>query len=327
MHARWILAATAAAWLATPQAAFMAGGRLNPMIALHEQGAPVFGITHAAIAAGRQRPSPPGAAPVEPAPALPLPSLMSAAEETAAYRRADFAYTSYASTQADRFMGFVGALLRAGASVRTHPILAKVPIIRTDPPAAVARIHEQLALGHAGVMLQEVESPDEIRTALNAMRFTSQGGTRPAGGVGLAAAYWGVNEDEYRRRAQPWPLVKDGELVLWAIVESREGIARVREIAAVPGLTVMVVGAGTLRGVYSTTAADGSRVLDRPAFDAGVAAIAAACREFKVACSHPANTVAEVEALTKQGFSVFTMQTRNDEAFAAIAAGRAKAGR
>lgn len=327
MQARWILAATVAAWLATPQVAFMAGGRLNPMIALHEQGAPVFGITHAAIAAGRQRPSPPGAAPVEPVPALPLPSLMSAAEETAAYRRADFTYTSYASAQADRFLGFVGALLRAGASVRTHPILAKVPIIHTDPAAAVARIHEQLALGHAGVMLQEVESPDEIRTALNAMRFTAQGGTRPVGGVGLAAAYWGVNEDEYRRRAQPWPLVKDGDLVLWAIVESREGIARVREIAAVPGLTVMVVGAGTLRGVYSTTAADGSRVLDRPAFDAGVAAIAAACREFKVACSHPANTAAEVDALTKQGFSVFTMQTRNDEAFAAIAAGRARAGR
>lgn len=327
MHARGILAATAAVWLVAPQAATTAGGGLNPMIALHEQGAPVFGITHAAIAAGRQRPSPPGAAPVEAPPPLPLPSLMSAAEETAAYRRADFTYTNYSSAQADRFMGFVGALLRAGASVRTHPILAKVPILHTDQALAVSRIHEQLNLGHAGVMLQEVESPEEVRTALAAMRFRAQGGTRPEDGVGLAAAYWGVSEEEYRRRAQPWPLVKDGELVLWAIVESREGIAQVREIAAVPGLTVIVVGAGTLRGVYSTTAADGSRVLDRPAFDAGVAAIASACREFKVACSHPANTAAEVEALTKQGFSVFTMQTRNDAAFAAIAAGRAKAGR
>jgi 2-keto-3-deoxy-L-rhamnonate aldolase RhmA len=327
MRARWILAATAAAWLVAPHTVFTAGGTLNPMIALHEQGAAVFGITHAAITAGRQRPSPPGAAPVEAPPALPLPSLMSAAEETAAYRRADFTYTSYSSAQADRFMGFVGALLRAGASVRTHPILAKVPIIHTDQALAVSRIHEQLALGHAGVMLQEVESPEEIRTALAAMRFRAQGGTRPDAGVGLAAAYWGVSEEEYRRRAKPWPLENDGELVLWAIVESREGIARVREIAAVPGLTVIVVGAGTLRGVYSTTAADGSRVLDRPAFEAGVAAIASACREFKVACSHPANTAAEVEALTKQGFSVFTMQTRNDDAFAAIAAGRAKAGR
>lgn len=327
MHARWFPALAAAVWLATPQAASTAGARLNPMIALHEQGKPVFGVTHAAIAPPRQRPAPPGAAPVEPTPALPLPSLMAAAAETAAYRGADFTYTSYASPQADRFMGFVGALMRAGASVRTHPILAKVPIIHTDPAAAVARIHEQLALGHAGVMLQEVESPDEIRTALAAMRFKAQGGTRPDDGVGLAAAYWGVSDDEYRRRAQPWPLVKDGELVLWAIVESREGIARVREIAAVPGLSVMVVGAGTLRGVFSTTGADGARVLDRQGYDAGVAAIAAACREFKVACSHPANTAAEVEALTTQGFSVFTMQTRNDDAFAAIAAGRARAGR
>ena len=134
MHARWFLTFAAAVWLATPQAASTAGARLNPMIALHEQGMRVFGVTHAAIAPPRQRPAPPGAAPVEPTPALPLPSLMAAAAETAAYRGADFTYTSYASPQADRFMGFVGALMRAGASVRTHPILAKVPIIHTDPP-------------------------------------------------------------------------------------------------------------------------------------------------------------------------------------------------
>ena len=55
------------------------------------------------------------------------------------------------------------------------PFISKVPIIHTDPAAATARIVEQLNAGHAGVMLQEVESADEVRTALAAMRFNVEG--------------------------------------------------------------------------------------------------------------------------------------------------------
>lgn len=100
-----------------------------------------------------------------------------------------------------------------------------------------------------------------------------------------------MSEEEYRRKAWPWPLNQDGELVLWAIVESKKGIANIREIAQVPGLAVIVVGAGTLGGVFSST------------------------------CSHPANNPAEIEALKARGFSVFTMQARNQAGFDAIAAG------
>ena len=38
-------------------------------------------------------------------------------------------------------------------------------------------------------------------------------------------------------------------LIVWAIVETKEGLANVREIAQVPGLSVLVPGAGTLGGV------------------------------------------------------------------------------
>ena len=115
--------------------------------------------------------------------------------------------------------------------------------------------------------------------------------------------------------------------MLWAIVESKKGIENVREIAAVPGMTVLTVGAGTLGGVFSSTGADGQRVRDQAGFDAAVAAVLAACREFKVACSHPANNPAEIEMLMAQGFSVFTMQARNAAGFDAIAAGRRLSGR
>ena len=212
----------------------------------------------------------------------PLPSLIEVARETMAYRFSDFDYTNYSSANADRFLGYMAAMLAAGGTMSSHPFLSKVPIVRTNPAAATARIVEQLNAGHAGIMMQEVETADEVRTALAAMRFEAKGGTRPDEGIGLAAAYWGLSEAEYREKADPWPLNKNGELVLWAIVESKKGIENVREIAAVPGVTVLTVGAGTLGGVFSTTGADGQRVRDQAGFDAGVAAILSACKEFKV---------------------------------------------
>ena len=302
--------------------------RLNPMITLHEKGLPVFGITHPAITAGRGGRGGGGAA-ASAAPATPpaQPSLIDAARETMAYKFSDFAYNSYSTATAERFMGYMAALLAAGGSVSSHAFISKAPIIHDNPEAATARIVEQLNMGHAGIILQEVESADEVRTALAAMRFTSKGGTRPDEGYGLAAAYWGLSKDQYREKADPWPLNKNGELVLWAIIESKKGIENVREIAAVPGLTVLTVGAGTLGGVFSSTGADGQRVRDQAGFDAGVAAVLAACKEFKVACSYPANNPAEIEKLMAQGFKVFTMQGRNAAGFDAIAAGRRLSGR
>lgn len=299
------------------------GPRLNPMIALHERHLPVFGVTHPAIVAGRGPQAPAGAAT---APA-PLPSLPEAVKETLAFKFSDFAYDNYSSANAERFRAYMEAMIAAGGTVREHAFISKVPIMHTDPVASTARIIEQLNAGHAGVMLQEVESAEEVRAGLAAMRFASKGGKRPDEGVGLAAAYWKLSEAEYRTKADPWPLNPQGELVLWAIVESKKGIANIREIAQVPGLTVIVVGAGTLGGVFSSTDASGQRVRDQAGFDAGVSAILSACKEFKVACSYPANNPKEIEDLMARGFSVFTMQRRDQAAFDAITAGRKLSGR
>ncbi len=185
--------------LATSMSGQAQGERINPMVALHEQGLPVFGITHPAIVAGgRGRGAGPAAATAA-APVTPpvQPSLMEAARETMAYPFADFDYNNYSTANADRFMGYMAAMLAAGASVRTHAFISKVPIVHTDPAAATARIVEQLNAGHAGIMMQQVESADEVHTALAAMRFQSKGGTRPDQGIGLAAAYWGLSAQQY----------------------------------------------------------------------------------------------------------------------------------
>ena len=306
-------------------------GRLNPMIALHEKGLPVFGVTHPAISVGQrgfrgggQTPPP---APDSPPATPPQPVLADVARETMAYKFSDFEYDSFSPTTAERFMGYMAAMLAAGGTMRTHAYIAKIPIFHTNPEVATARIVDQLNAGQTGVFMQEVETGDEIRQTVAAMRFRSKGGTRPEEGIGLAAAYWGLTPAQYIQKADVWPLNKDGELVVYAIVESKKGIANVREIAATPGVTALVVGAGTLGGVFSTTNPDGQRVRDQAGFDTGVAAILAACKEFKIPCSHPANNPAEIERLMGMGFKIFTMQSRNQAAFDAVETGRRLSGR
>jgi 4-hydroxy-2-oxoheptanedioate aldolase len=143
--------------------------------------------------------------------------------------------------------------------------------------------------------------------------------------VGDAPAYWGVREAEYRRRADLWPLNPDGELINWTIVESREGLAHVREIAAVPGIGVLWPGAGTLRGVFTTTTASGERVFDAEGGERAIQSVLAACKEFDVPCGFPANAD-DIETRMKQGFSVFVMGW-GEAGFATVEKGRRLAGR
>ena len=136
----------------------------------------------------------------------------------------------------------------------------------------------------------------------------------------MAPAYWGMSEAEYRQKADLWPLNPNGELINWTIIESKEGLANVRAIAAVPGVGVLWPGAGTLRGVFSTTDANGTRVLDEAAWEGAIQQVLAACKEFKVACGYPANAN-DIEMRMKQGFSVFVMGW-GDAGFKAVDVGR-----
>jgi 2-keto-3-deoxy-L-rhamnonate aldolase RhmA len=108
-------------------------------------------------------------------------------------------------------------------------------------------------------------------------------------------------------------------------VESKEGLAHVREIAAVKGIGVLWPGAGTLRGVFSTTNAAGERVVDMVAHENAIQQVLAACKEFRVPCGYPANAT-DIETRMKQGFSVFVMNW-GDAGFRAVDIGRKAAGR
>jgi 2-keto-3-deoxy-L-rhamnonate aldolase RhmA len=302
--------------------------RLNNVIDLLEQKKPVFGVYAPANASGRGRAGAPAPAPAAVKPPIEL------AKEALAYHAADFLFSGSMEGGLDRafpvFSDFVTATRELGALQTAPflrlpaPLIIKTPKIADDATKAIDNIGRQLNLGVSGIMFVEVESADEVRAGLAAMRFKSKGGTR-ADQVGMAPAYWGMSEQAYKEKADLWPLNPDGELINWTIVESKEGLAHVREIAAVKGIGVLWPGAGTLRGVFSSTNAAGERVFDVAGWEQAIQQVLAACKEFKVPCGFPA-TASDIELRMKQGFNVFVMGW-SDAGFKAVEVGRAAAGR
>ena len=300
--------------------------RLNPMIDLLAQKTPVFGVYWPGNPQGRRGGPPPADAVMK--------SPAEWARDALAYRHADFLFNGSMEGGVDRAIGgvtdFIKATADAGALVKTpfprfpHPLMVKAPKIAPDTAKAVENISRELNLGVSGLMFVEAESAGEVRAGIAAMRFASKGGTRSED-VAMAPAYWGMTEAQYKQKADLWPLNPDGELVNWTIVESKEGLAHVREIAAVKGIGVLWPGAGTLRGVFSTTNAAGDRVIDQAGWEQAIQTVLSACKEFHVPCGFPA-TPADIETRMKQGFSVFVMNW-GDAGFKAVDLGRAASGR
>jgi 4-hydroxy-2-oxoheptanedioate aldolase len=299
--------------------------RLNPMIELMAARKPVFGL----YAPSNRRFG--GAATTTPAPASK--SAAELAADALANSNTDYIFDGSMEGGMERalpaFTDFVKGMAASGSFKKkngqlTHPLVVKMHEIAPDPKLAAESIGKQLNLGVSGIMFVSVESAAEAETGIRAMRFKAKGGTRPED-VGQAPALWGLSEKEYKDKADLWPLNPSGELINWTIIESKAGLENVRQIAAVKGIGVLWPGAGTLRGLFSTTDASGARKLDEAAWEAAIQKVLAACKEFNIACGYPANAN-DIELRMKQGFSVFVMNW-GDPGFKAIEVGKKASGR
>lgn len=292
--------------------------RLNPMIELLEAKKPLFGLYTPRNARNAE---------VQKTPAQ-------LAQEAVTYPQADYLFDGSMEGNFERAypvfaefakgIGEAGVLEKASSPRLRFPLAVKMHEIAPNPAKAGEHIAQQLNLGVSAVVFVDVKSADEVKTGIAAMRFKSKGGTRPDD-VGNAPAFWGLSEKEYRGRADVWPLNPKGELLNFTIVESKEGLANIREIAAVKGIGVLFPGAGTLRGVFTTTDANGQRVFDEKGWEGAIQQVLSACKEFNVPCGYPA-TANDIELRMKQGFSVFIINW-GEQGFKAVEVGRRVSGR
>ena len=177
---------------------------------------------------------------------------------------------------AEYLVGLVeGGPTRSGH--RTPAIIVEAPVNGTD--AANVRFNawqfrQILGRGVHGILLCQAESSDAVRAFIESCRYPHHVagvdptipspvqrmhgatrsiqtealgiGTRGRGSEATAAPIWGLSQQEYLQRCDPWPLNKEGELLLGVKLESPEGIANCEAICAVPGLGFAEMGPGDL---------------------------------------------------------------------------------
>jgi 4-hydroxy-2-oxoheptanedioate aldolase len=212
---------------------------------------------------------------------------------------------------------------------RTPAVIVEAPVNGTDTANVrhnAWQFRQILGRGVHGILLCQAESADAVRAFVESCRYPHQKagvdpalptplqrmhgmagaripdgkrlgtGTRGRGSEQTAAPIWGIAEQEYLQRCDPWPLARSGELLLGVKLESPEGVANAESILAVPGLGFAEMGPGDLGLAlgYLTLQLDPYPPEMREARDR----IFAACRHNRLAfleTASPTNIVARLD--------------------------------
>jgi 4-hydroxy-2-oxoheptanedioate aldolase len=167
---------------------------------------------------------------------------------------------------------------------RSPAVIVEAPVNGIDEAHvryAAWQFRQILGRGVHGILLCQAETVDAVRAFVEACRYPhhlqgvdpaipsaldrmrgAPGGTRGGAaddgqvrlGIGMrgrgsestASSIWGISQQNYMQRCDPWPLNPEGELLLGVKLESPEGIAHCDAICAVPGLGFAEMGPGDL---------------------------------------------------------------------------------
>lgn len=160
-----------------------------------------------------------------------------------------------------RLLEFMRGLVDGGPTAsghRTPAVIVTLPATGADEQSFRANswmVSQVLATGVHGILLCHAESPAAVKAFVEACRFpfASVGrdnglevGRRGSGGQAQAAAIWGVDVSDYLKRADPWPLNPEGELLLGLKIENVRALANAEATTAVPGIAFAEWGPGDM---------------------------------------------------------------------------------
>jgi 4-hydroxy-2-oxoheptanedioate aldolase len=212
---------------------------------------------------------------------------------------------------------------------RTPTVIVEVPVDGGSEDVVRAnawQFRQILARGVHGIMLCHAETPGAVKAFVESCRYPFQSlgvgkilgvGMRGSAGQASAAPIWGISEDEYLDKADPWPLNPNGELLLGLKIENRRALANVELTTRVPGIAFAEWGPGDMSMSF------GYKHLPRPFPPELMEArnrVFAACKEAGIAFLEGA-TPDEIGAKIDEGVRVISSGGAQGEATAK--AGRA----
>ena len=118
------------------------------------------------------------------------------------------------------------------------------------------QIRQILARGVHGILLCEATSAEAVAAFVESCRYKRndigvgyglKDGTRGVGSEFKAKQKWGIEDDnDYRAKADPWPLNPEGELLLGLKIETLAGLNNCEQILSVPGIGFAEMGPGDM---------------------------------------------------------------------------------
>ena len=139
---------------------------------------------------------------------------------------------------------------------RTPTVIAVLPVGGINETVMWSNywmVEQVLGSGVHGVLLAHARSPEVVKVLVQSARYPhapqAEGigeGLRGSGGQGFAARIWGVSQQEYQRRADPWPVNPNGELLIGLKIEDRHALENAVASTAVPGVGFAEWGPGDM---------------------------------------------------------------------------------
>lgn len=181
-------------------------------------------------------------------------------------------------------------------------LLGNLQAIKGTPALPIVRVgapHPDLILraldwGSAGIMVPHVESAAEAAGCLQAIHYPPRGRR----GISRSARVY-----EYGLRPMPAPPDLPSP-VLFAQIETLQGVQQVDEIAAVDGVDVLFVGPADLAFDLSVR-----RNGHTPAYEDCLARVAAAARAHGKQAGILVRTMSDIPALRDRGFTHFAVES------------------
>ena len=169
-----------------------------------------------------------------------------------------------------------------------------VPIVRV-PSSSHIFIQRALDMGALGVLVPMVKTKEEAQAIVEATRFPPQG-SRSWGP--LRASGYTFDTDDYYNRANE-------NIIVALIIETREAADNLEEIAAVPGVDVIFLGAWDL----SLALGLDPRLLPHPETDSVLQDMIAISKRFNTAVGAGVDKPEEVQELLEKGVTFLSYGT------------------
>ena len=196
------------------------------------------------------------------------------------------------------------AVLKKG-NAQPKIVFARFPAYGRDLESNDWIVKQALDMGLMGIIFNGVDNKEQMTRLIQYMRYPQPKTSKypqPSGlrgyAPGNATFAWGISAAEYERRADVWPLNPEGDLLAIPMIETAEGLKKVNEIAAVPGVGAIFIGAGGDLHQYLGVAQDA------PEVEQARQTILAACKAHNVACGITALAKAEIDRRLAEGWKM-----------------------